>query len=600
MARIQTIFTLIMVCLMTGFLCGKREFNIKIPETVEVLTGSCLTIPCSFEIREEHDKNLNRSCEGKWVFPKTQISKLTPVDEIGNLTEKNCTSTFLNLNSGHAGDSLFRLECDNKLKWTFTIQTVTVKFIDLPPPPTLTPSALTVKEGTSVSLTCSAPASCPSHPPTLTWTPKLADSQETLKENRDQTKVQISVLNFTASHLHHGKNITCTAVYWKHGNSHVSVHSSLTSNITYSPKDTRVSIIPSGPVPVNMNVSLTCISDARPPVKNYSWYRADGEQETLIGHGRVLNITTSINNRDYFCKARNELGTGRSNITHINVHFPPWIRPLSNCSTAGNQINCSCETEGNPAPNVTWSLNEKTFHQSETTEINKDYLNKTYLRSSIILSLSQINNFTTLICSSSNYLGSTKHQFSLKDLKTPDEKLLLLIILLTVALLVLMCVLLFVFRFLVRRHKLNTGPLAERKEVTEEDNIYANTSELGEEEDAAQPLNDSQRTSDNSPSSAATEESSVSPGNDQEDVTYSSVTFKAKRNRKDGKKSGDFTACKKSCPTEERFEVEDAEKNFVHNALEMGTVYAEVVTKKKVECEYASVHFKTKKTNEMV
>ncbi|KAF6736584.1 Hemicentin-1 [Oryzias melastigma] len=452
MAGIQTIFTLLVICLMKGFLCiqTKREFNIIIPETVEVLTGSCLTIPCSFDIRKEYDEKLNRNCKGTWVAPGTKTTKLPPVDKIGNLTEKNCTSTFLNMNSDHA-------------------------------------------------------ASCLSHPPTLTWTPKLADSQETLKENQDQTKVQISVLNFTASHLHHGKRITCTAVYWKHGGSGVSVNSSLTANI----------------------------------------------------------------------------------------RFPPWIRPLSICTKAGNQINCSCETDGNPAPSLIWLLNEKTVNQSETTKIFTDSLNKTYLRSSIILSLSQINDFTKLICSSSNYLGSTKHQFSLNDLKTPDEEPLLLIILLTVSLLVLMFVLLFVIRFLNKRHKLNKGPLADRNEETAEDNIYASTSELGEE-DTAQPLNDSQRTSDNFSSSAATEGPSVSPGNDQEDVTYASVTFKAKRNSKAGKKSGDFSVCEKSCQTEERFVVEDAGKNFVRNALEMGTVYAEVVTKKKVECEYASVNFKTK------
>ncbi|XP_036071834.1 hemicentin-1 isoform X2 [Oryzias melastigma] len=490
MAGIQTIFTLLVICLMKGFLCiqTKREFNIIIPETVEVLTGSCLTIPCSFDIRKEYDGKLNRNCKGTWVAPGTKTTKLPPVDKIGNLTEKNCTSTFLNMNSDHAGESQFRLDCDNELKWTFTNLTLTVKLIDRPPSPTLSPSALTVKEGTSVSLTCSAPASCLSHPPTLTWTPKLADSQETLKENQDQTKVQISVLNFTASHLHHGKRITCTAVYWKHGGSGVSVNSSLTANIRYSPKDTRVSVSPSGPVPVHRSVSLTCISDARPKVKNYSWYRDDGEQESLIGHGRVLNITTSISYRDYFCKAENELGPGSSNITHINVLFPPWIRPLSKCTKAGNQINCSCETDGNPAPNLIWLLNGKTVNQSETTKINTDSLNKTYLRSSIILSLSQINDCTTLICSSSNYLGSTKHQFSLNDLKIQDEVSLLLILRVTVVSLISVFVLLIVIRFLYKRHKLknqmiseintNPHPLVDRNEEAAEDKLDFNTSEL--------------------------------------------------------------------------------------------------------------------------
>nr|XP_033496951.1 uncharacterized protein LOC117266105 [Epinephelus lanceolatus] len=104
-----------------------------------------------------------------------------------------------------------------------------------PPRPTLTPtpSTLEVKKGTSVSLTCSAPAPCLSHPPTLTWTPGLGDSQETLQENQDKTKVQTSVVSFTASHLHHGKTISCTATYNKQdGSTESAVSTSLTADIS--------------------------------------------------------------------------------------------------------------------------------------------------------------------------------------------------------------------------------------------------------------------------------------------------------------------------------------------------------------------------------
>ncbi|KAI9524115.1 hypothetical protein NQZ68_021077 [Dissostichus eleginoides] len=65
---------------------------------------------------------------------------------------------------------------------------------DDPPRPTLTPSTLRVKEGASVSLVCSAPASCRSHLPTLTWTPGLGLSQETLQENEDKIEVKTSVI----------------------------------------------------------------------------------------------------------------------------------------------------------------------------------------------------------------------------------------------------------------------------------------------------------------------------------------------------------------------------------------------------------------------
>uniref|UniRef100_A0A3B3ILV2 Ig-like domain-containing protein n=1 Tax=Oryzias latipes TaxID=8090 RepID=A0A3B3ILV2_ORYLA len=401
-----------------------RSF-ISLPQTVEAVTGSCLTIPCSFEIESEYEKHLNKKCEAKWQSTtevkenqRTNLKLTTTKDMMGDLTKKNCTSTFKNMNPKHSDQYYFRLDCGQPLQYTYTHSPLTIVVKDVPPSPTLSPSAQEVKEGTSVSLTCSAPASCLLHPPSLTWTPKLAHSQETLKENQDQTKVQISVLNFTASHLHHGKRITCTAVYWKHGGSNVSVNSSLTAEVKYSPKDTRVSVSPSGPAPENRSLSLTCSSDARPPVQNYSWYRDDG-----VSGGYVFTF------------------------------------------------------------NCIQGLTED-FHLS--------------------------NNFLM--------------------------------------------------------------------QAMAEENIYDNTSELGEE-DAAHPLNDSQQISDNSPSSAATEGPRVIPGKDQEDVTYSSIIFKTKRNSKAGRKYGDVSTCE----TEERFVVEDIGQNFVQNAIEMGLVYAEVQFKSKTD-----------------
>ncbi|MEQ2237862.1 hypothetical protein ILYODFUR_027497 [Ilyodon furcidens] len=87
----------------------------------------------------------------------------------------------------HGKAYYFRLECENALKWTFKQAKVTIEVTDNFPSPTLTPSTLEVKEGDSVSPTCSAPAPCLPHPPNLTWTPTLGDTQETLQENQDKT-----------------------------------------------------------------------------------------------------------------------------------------------------------------------------------------------------------------------------------------------------------------------------------------------------------------------------------------------------------------------------------------------------------------------------
>ena len=66
-------------------------------------------------------------------------------------------------------------------------------------------------------------------------------------------------------------------------------------------------------------MTLTCSSTANPAVKNYTWYRADGGQETLIGTSAILNIKVYNDNSSFFCKAENDLGGGRSNNSQIDV-----------------------------------------------------------------------------------------------------------------------------------------------------------------------------------------------------------------------------------------------------------------------------------------
>ncbi|XP_036931661.1 B-cell receptor CD22-like isoform X2 [Acanthopagrus latus] len=300
------------------------QFITFMPQTIEVLSGSCVTIPCSFGVEDKYKTKEDETCRAVWKSDQGTVvfnsrNPQTTGHLTGNLTNRDCTTTLNNMRPENSMKYFFRLECDG-VKYDFLEKQVDISVKDDPPTPTLTPSTLKVEEGTSVSLKCSAPAPCLSHPPALTWTSSLGYIQDSLQENLDRTKVQTSILNFTASRLHHGQIISCTAVYNKQDGSSQSVSTSLTADVSYSPKHTTVSVSPSGPVPENSIVTLTCSSTANPAVRSYTWYRADGGQETVMGTGHVLNIKASRDIGPFFCEAENAIGSGRSNISQIDVH----------------------------------------------------------------------------------------------------------------------------------------------------------------------------------------------------------------------------------------------------------------------------------------
>uniref|UniRef100_A0A8C4H789 Ig-like domain-containing protein n=1 Tax=Dicentrarchus labrax TaxID=13489 RepID=A0A8C4H789_DICLA len=483
-------------------------FKVIMPQTIEVLKGSSVTIPCSFCITADFRSNLDGTCKAMWkndqgtvVFDSSNPQSSTIKGNLtGDLTKRDCTTTLNNMQPEHSNKYYLRMECDKRLKHNFNEQKLDISVKDDPHRPTLTPSTLEVEEGTSVSLKCSAPAPCLSHPPTLTWTPSLGHSQETLEENQDKTKVKTSVVTFTASHLHHRQEISCTAVYNKQdGSTESSVSTSLTADISYSPKHTTVSVSPSGPVPEDSTVTLTCSSTANPAVRNYTWYRADGGQETFIGTGRVLNIEASEVSGPFFCKAENDLGAGRSNISQIDVQYSPkhttvsvspsgpvpedstvtltcsstanpavrnytWYRadggqetfigtgrvlnikasevsgpffckaendlgagrshisqidvlfapqilPSFYCIKTADQLNCSCETVGKPSPSLQWYLDGLPVNHSDKFAISNELLNETRLKIIITVNQPQERDLSTLLCRSSNSLGSASQPF---------------------------------------------------------------------------------------------------------------------------------------------------------------------------------------------
>ncbi|KAB5541869.1 hypothetical protein PHYPO_G00084900 [Pangasianodon hypophthalmus] len=221
---------IIFYSLFQGVLC--REFSISLPQSVEALRGLCVLIPCSFEIEEQFDADLKADLTGIWfkdgtnhnynqVFNSKETKENRIEGEIiGDLHMKNCTTIFYNISERDSGRYYFRIETSGKLKNTYRSSSVDIRVRVSPISPSITlykedqgkvEDQNEVVEGTSVSLICSAPAPpCPSNLLTFTWN---FLPEERRQEQNHNTSFSSSQLNFSATHLHHGVNFTCTATY---------------------------------------------------------------------------------------------------------------------------------------------------------------------------------------------------------------------------------------------------------------------------------------------------------------------------------------------------------------------------------------------------
>ncbi|XP_042162632.1 sialoadhesin-like [Oncorhynchus tshawytscha] len=172
--------------------------------------------------------------------------------------------------------------------------------------------------------------------------PTLSDSVEDLQVTPN--RVITSILNFTASHVHHGEKISCTALYKRQAD---------------SPKNTSVSVSPSGSVVEGSSVTLTCSSNANPEVWRYNWYRVIGEQVSTVRASRMLTVQVPADDSYFYCEAINDHGTKNSPVIQLIGMYPPKNTSVSVSPSGsvveGSSVTLTCNSNANPAvKNYTW------------------------------------------------------------------------------------------------------------------------------------------------------------------------------------------------------------------------------------------------------
>ncbi|XP_063343796.1 B-cell receptor CD22-like [Pelmatolapia mariae] len=454
-----------------------------------------------------------------------------------------------------------------------------------------------VPENSNVTLTCSSNAT----PAVRNYTWYTADGDQKTFIGTGRT------LNITVSTIN--SNFFCNATNTVGFKTSIN----LQIDVQYSPENITVSVSPSGPVPENSNVTLTCSSKANPAVTNYTWYRADGDQETFIGTGSSFNVAVSKVKSTLFCKATNALGCERSSNLQIDVQYPPQILFSSHCTSTESQLNCSCETLGNPSPTIQWYLNGLPVNHSKC-EIFNETLNRTILRSFFTLNQPHKKDHLTLLCHTFNSLGSASQQFCVSNQQISTEHQLLYPAIISTLAVLLLALLLYVF--FIRAQK---NPCKNKGHLTDENNTVATSQPLTEEgneepnttEECIYANADGLRGAENlhhaniaGPSSTDLPKSG--PNNaeggckksdkkgDECELIYSHVNWKMKSKKKKGGKSLDMNPPGRSY-LKEKCMVRGVNRKFVSNAVEMGGLHAQVEPRnmrKEVGCEYVQVKFK--------
>ncbi|XP_076118430.1 B-cell receptor CD22-like isoform X2 [Alosa pseudoharengus] len=89
--------------------------------------------------------------------------------------------------------------------------------------------------------------------------------------------------------------------------------------VMFPPKDTSVAVSPSSEIVEGSSVTLTCSSDANPPVEGYTWFKVN--ESTPVGSGQQYSITNirSEDGGQYYCEARNKYGAETSTAVSITV-----------------------------------------------------------------------------------------------------------------------------------------------------------------------------------------------------------------------------------------------------------------------------------------
>ncbi|XP_031417988.1 B-cell receptor CD22-like [Clupea harengus] len=212
------------------------------------------------------------------------------VEYIGN-KENNCT---LRINQLRERDTLkkYKFRFINDQSTGYSGSDIKLSLTNLQ----VIVNPITVNEGQNVSLTCRTTCILSTNPIYIWYKNSHPVSDKHIGINNTQHLNQVTSED--------AGSYSCAV---KGHEEHPSPAETL--NVRYAPKSTSLSVSRSGELVEGSVVTLTCNSDANPPVQNYTWNKKTENETVVIGTGKSINLTLASGDGGlYYCTAWNEVG----------------------------------------------------------------------------------------------------------------------------------------------------------------------------------------------------------------------------------------------------------------------------------------------------
>ncbi|KAL1005546.1 hypothetical protein UPYG_G00060510 [Umbra pygmaea] len=332
-----------------------------------VLKGSSVEISCTYAGYYSVTSSL-------WFIPKQSgrgRDKLIPKDLstepgfVGRVEYPDQESTLysnpftLRINNVREEDSAeyrFTFKTHNKFEWGKSLPGTTLTVTDV----VLEMDHVTVSEGDRVTLTCRT--KCTLDPiPEYIW----FKNGQTIENSNNYSTTRI----FSVTSEDSGR-YSCAV------KGHEDIRSTKTNlTVRYAPKNTSVSVSPSGEIVEGSSVTLTCSSDANPPVDKYTWYKKNETSSKASGQSYSITNTRSEDSGEYYCEAENEYGHLNSSLVFVTDLYGPRM-PLVSVSPSGeivegSSVTLTCSSDANPpVDKYTWYKKNETSPKASGQSYN--------------------------------------------------------------------------------------------------------------------------------------------------------------------------------------------------------------------------------------